>query len=139
MKFRYWTSVNLGAPPITQRADCVLRSIAYLCGMDYCDADAFLSAHGRDRGRGVSSYQLIKDCGYEINGYKFKKIECKGFPLWLFVSGHMEGNYLLRIKGHVFVLSDGVVIDYAKRPGVLLDWAMKVEAPANQLKLEDLI
>lgn len=139
MKFTYWHDVDIGRPPITQRADCTLTAIAFLCGMDYCEADRFLSGHGRDRGRGVSTIKVLNECNNEINGYKFTKIQHPPCQVWKFVKDHPTGSYLLRIRGHVLVLHHGTVYDYANHGNEILDWAMEVTHHKSDLTLEDLL
>jgi hypothetical protein len=127
-----------------EKRDCVPRALALLCGASYADALELTRLYGRKSNRGMNTYGMVSLPTFKFNGCTFREVDLTGkktFPMgravvtvpvrrWKtvgsFVKAHPKGRYLLRVKGHVLPVIDGVVTDWSFKPRRHLTWAFEV-------------
>ena len=108
--------------------DCTVRALACAKGISYDEAHAHMKAHGRVDGKGVWASTLCD--AYEAAGFKLTGIYGttqkarfmrRSFPNVKWHRGaslkkmlpHLsKGRYIVGMRGHVFAVVDGVVMDY---------------------------
>lgn len=104
-KFRY---VNLN-PNGEHRNDCVTRAISLASGLDYSEVRRKL----RYTSRLLDCMRLCWSCYSffitEVLGCR--QVNCDGLTVGEFADLHPIGIYLIRIKGHLTTLQDGVCYD----------------------------
>lgn len=103
------------ARPVHEKNDCVVRAYANATGTDYHAAHVRANNLGRRFGRGMSWEPLVEmyaPFGNPINTNQ---------TIADFVRTHSSGTYIARIKGHVFAVKNGVVMDTgAPRPRAIV-------------------
>lgn len=102
-----------GSPP-EERNDCTVRALAISTDQPYYECYMLLAKFGRRPNKGINIKKFFKNnkC---ILGYNFKKLSFrKPITLNKFVQKYPIGTYYVRIRGHVFVVKDGVAIDMFK-------------------------
>jgi len=115
-----------------ERHDCTVRALACAKGISYDEAHACMNAYGRESRRGVKNATLT--VAYESAGFKMAAIfgttkkarflkHChpdvpnfKGTTLKKLLPILGKGRYIVGIRGHVFAVVDGVVMDYGYLP-----------------------
>jgi len=99
-----------------QSNDCTVRAVAIAFGWKYDDAYDWLSAEGRECGRGFHIDEFLAERGARKMSFPAIKGQrrmnpaafCKQFP---------NGRYICRVAKHVFAVIDGVVHDsWEQRP-----------------------
>ena len=105
-KFRYWNENPQGE----HRNDCVTRAIKLVSGLPYSTI----------RKKLFHTKELLEcDSPYCPTCYSFLVQEvlggvpknCDGMTVGQFADRHPKGTYLIRIKGHLTTLQDGVCYD----------------------------
>lgn len=104
--------------------DCVCRAFALLTRGNYAEIEKWLiDKYGytpRKKTSGISISEIMFREGSEIFGTKFKQVfhkspKFKGLSLARFVSENPKGDFLMHVSCHVFVLSNGVILDTWKQ------------------------
>jgi hypothetical protein len=97
---------RLGYAP-NEKLDCTVRAVALAAGMPYAEAHALCKAHGRKDGHRMKNFvTFMKKTFPQVR----RAGDC-GITLGRWVTAHRHGIYLLRVRGHVVVVVDGVVLD----------------------------
>lgn len=139
----YWSQVKAEALEGAgwsnpEKNDCTVRAFAILCNATYEEALQLTQLHGRRKNKGLRTYEMIGQGNFKFNGYLFKEIPIPvretgrraGKKVWrtvgAFAKAHPRGRYLLRVKAHVLVLMDGVLVDYTAKPKRRLTWAFEI-------------
>jgi hypothetical protein len=107
--------------------DCVVRALQNATGFDYASVHAWAAQLGRSFGRGTKWHVV---CAL------FDKLGPRGVcqvNLDQFVTDHPSGTWVVGIRGHVFVLKDGVILDLGiPSPRSVVRWFWHV---TNEVKL----
>lgn len=112
--------------------DCTVRALACAKGISYDEAHAHMKAHGRVDRRGVQArplYDAYAAAGFELTGiygttnkarfmqYWFPNVKWhRGTSLKKLLPSLSKGRYIVGMRGHVFAVVDGVVMDYGYVP-----------------------
>lgn len=115
--------------------DCTVRALACAKGISYDEAHAHMKAHGRVERHGVmpnkikgiyeaAGFKLVSICGTTRNAMWLRGCfpEVKRLPgisLKKLLPSLSKGRYILGMRGHVFAVVDGVVMDYGYLPAKL--------------------
>lgn len=97
------------SPVKRTRADCTVRALAHVVGIDYAKAESIATEAGRRAGRGFQSAKLIAKAA--DHGFKFRKLRMGTRTLGKFLREHPQGAFYVRKAGHAFAVIDGVVSD----------------------------
>lgn len=102
---------NNGGSPPGEKNDCTVRALAIATNASYMKAYMILSSAGRKHNKGfIIEKFLKKNCIYL--GHCFRKLPFrKPITIRKFVQKYPKGVYYAKIRGHVFVVKDGVVHD----------------------------
>lgn len=102
---------NNGGSPPEEKNDCTVRALAIATSASYTKAYMLLCSAGRKHNRGfVIEKFLKKNCSYL--GHCFHKLPFrKPITVRKFILKYPKGTYYVKIRGHVFVVKDGVVHD----------------------------
>ncbi len=97
-----------------ERKDCVARAFAVAGCMEYADAIEILAKHGRKPKRGTAWTTLVNAIA-ELFPTAVMKAGNRVL-LSQFVREHPAGHFLVRVRGHLLAVCDGVVHDWAYHP-----------------------
>lgn len=115
--------------------DCTVRALACAKGISYNEAHAHMKAHGRVDRKGVLAGDL--DDAYTAAGFKLTAIygntkKARYMQRWFpnvrwypgtslkkLLPSLSKGRYIVGMRGHVFAVNDGVVMDYGYLPAKL--------------------
>ncbi len=103
--FRY---LNLNPLSLTEE-DCVTRAIALASGYGYAEIQDKLYYMSK-----LLECDRLCVCCYQhllTDVFKYPKIECRGLTVREFAEEYPEGTYLIRMNGHLSVLSNGLIYD----------------------------
>jgi hypothetical protein len=100
--------------PENERNDCTVRALSISTSQPYHDCYMLLASFGRKPNKGINIKNFFKN-NKAILGHIFKKMPFrKPITLYKFVRQYPLGTFYVRIRGHVFVVKDGVAIDMMK-------------------------
>jgi hypothetical protein len=91
--------------------DCVVRALALFLGRPYADMHALCKANGRKNGRACQTADMLFAAGY-----RRAPVCCSGTwtncpTVQKFIETHPTGRFFVQMRGHVFVVIDGVIHD----------------------------
>lgn len=87
-----------------EKLDCTVRAVALTRRMSYKAAHELMEAAGRKAGHRFEFAAFMEGQGWA------RLVAAKG-TIRRFVKEHPEGNYIVRIRGHVFALCGGIALD----------------------------
>lgn len=90
-----------------EKLDCTVRALALTRRIPYRQAYAILAKAGRKPRHKFAFIPWIRSQSYA----KELDFGCVAPTVRNFISSHPEGNYIVRIKGHVFALCGGIALD----------------------------
>lgn len=89
------------------RNDCTVRALANAFNTDYTTAHNFMASNGRRWNRRFkfsdAAYQAVDLIGQALEPTKWEAVSA-------FITGQ-GGSWVIRIRGHVFAVRDGVMYD----------------------------
>lgn len=101
--------------------DCVPFAIHKTCDSSYAKAHALCAGLGRIAGKGCNAHAIL-DGQKDFNGWNFRELPLarvmfftygpRMMTLHKFVKANPVGRFLVRTKGHLIAVVDGVVIDF---------------------------
>jgi len=97
-----------------QRGDCVVRTLALVCGYDYDTAYDLMAKAGRKCSNGMSNAQMKKWLDNSDKFVKFSFPAIKGekrMNLRNFADKYNTGNWFVSMAGHVLAVIEGKVMD----------------------------
>jgi hypothetical protein len=115
-----------------EKDDCVPRSIANATELPYHEAHAIAKSHGRKDGDTMCSTKVAKAltfAGFKFLGAFGTTLDSKvnqaihgvkahrGITLVKLLPYLHTGRYIVEVRGHVFAVVDGDMIDYGDIPG----------------------
>lgn len=106
---------NRGTRPAAfshEKHDCTVVALATCTGLPYDEVHAYLKSEGRIDGRVFASYTAYISAGMrevQFDGGHVRTYR-KSLGWWL-KSGLLPARCIVRIRGHVFAVIDGVVHD----------------------------
>lgn len=125
-----------------ERNDCCVRALANATGLDYLEAHVIAARYGRpDRSRMphrstvtmFDAYGTRQDLVEKARGHVIERPAYRGgsyvrvtkvgrVTLARFLAAYPRGTYVCHIRGHVFAVRDGVVLDNNEpKPRQLVD------------------
>lgn len=93
-----------------EKNDCTVVALAHMCDISYEKAYKYLELHGRKKEKGMFFERFISKMGYKLFNKKLIKMP-KFNTLNQFLEANLNGNYLVMVRGHVFVVKDGKIFD----------------------------
>jgi hypothetical protein len=107
IKFEY----NNAKSPSQEKNDCTVRALAIATNSSYHKCYDLLWRAGRKPNKGFHIKRFLKkSCSYM--GHSFLKLNFrKPITLRKFIMKYSSGIYYVRIRAHVFVVKDGIVLD----------------------------
>ena len=114
--------------PASESNDCTVRALANAYNMPYGLSHRIFSKAGREQGKGVKcsvTHATYTRLGFELIGiygdtvkakylsrYVVKIQRNKGITLKNIMPQLQQGRYIVGIRGHVFAVVDGQILDY---------------------------
>ena len=90
-----------------ERADCAVRALTDGTAMPYEQAHALFEDAGRKRSQRTKTKTTRK----VLREFGRKQILKYGVTIARFVRLHPEGRYIVRVRGHLLAITDGVPSD----------------------------
>lgn len=111
-----YTSVRGVSDRMGEHKDCAVIAVALTCKVSYEKAHAALKACGR-RDRSGTPFNVteaaVRKLGYKINRYKRMRQAGGSRYTPKTIGGRLrKGRYLCRVRGHIFAVVDGQVMDW---------------------------
>ena len=102
---------NNAGSPLKEKNDCTVRALAIATNSTYVKAYMVCCQAGRKHNRGFYIEKLLKkQCDHL--GHRFFKLPFrKPITVQKFMQKYSEGVYYVKIRGHVFVIKQGIVHD----------------------------
>ena len=88
-----------------EKLDCTVRATASCLGLSYVDAHARLKTLGRKDGRRFAFWKVTNQLNLNLRSDLSCMTLRKALPEM------KQGNFIVRVRGHVFAVIDGVIID----------------------------
>lgn len=103
---------RLGFAP-NEQLDCTVRAFALVSQISYRDAHVMMAKAGRKEGKRMADFAAFMKtwCGRICNTRYVRRAGDCGITLGRYVKDHPTGRYLLRVRGHVVAVVDGVALD----------------------------
>ena len=98
-------------PSYGEKNNCTVRAFQNAFGTSYEEAYQLLKAHGRKDGKGFLFNSLMYDLKGSYKGIPFKDHYNPRMTVGRFVNTFTSGIFILRYRGHVFAVIDGVIHD----------------------------
>lgn len=109
MNFHYTDGGRVDGGFETERRDCTVRALAAVTSISYAQAHEIFEQHGRRYGHRISFAAITHRT---IGGYHFMRLEHGRLTLNQFLKQVDSTNrYVIRTRGHVFAVINGVVHD----------------------------
>lgn len=128
-----------GGRPATlkRRVDCVVRALSLFSPWSYEQIENFLiKNHGytpEKSNSGIRIPELMGGKNFEMAEVKFNVVfnhNRPGLSVFRFIQLFPKGDFLIHMRGHVFVISDGIIFDTGNiPPGSHVFNAWRVEKP----------
>jgi|WetSurMetagenome_2_1015567.scaffolds.fasta_scaffold604026_2 hypothetical protein len=107
MKFKFDDGgMKLSKTPY-EKLDCTVRSLAIFFNTSYDEAHDLMSPYRKSRHRTKGRYQSL----FESLGLHCKIFIYPQKTVGQFLKENPRGNFMLRIKGHIFTVKDSVLHD----------------------------
>ena len=103
-----------GKGEIAERHDCTVRAVALIAAISYKEAHAILKKAGRKNGHTFKFISWVAGYGPIADRLKvFYTASAHNTHLTInqFVKTNPKGRYIVRTKGHVFAVIDGMIHD----------------------------
>lgn len=95
---------------LAEKLDCTVRVMAVLSGRPYLEAHSACKAFGRKNGHRFAVQNHLTGLAARL-GFTIARCGTRSGTVRRFIADHPTGCYLLRIRGHVFVVADGSIVD----------------------------
>lgn len=110
------------------RADCTVRALVAVTGLDYAVAETVGTAAGRKLGRGFRSASIVAQC--QRMGFKFRKLRfTRKRTLERFIREYPKGRYYVQMAHHAFAVIDGAASEAHLSLGVRVRAAWQLISP----------
>lgn len=106
MKYIEHDGGRLGFAP-NEKLDCTVRAVALASGIPYAEAHALCKAYGRKDGHKMKGFEFFMKTTFP----QVRRAGDCGITLGRWVAAHSQGTYLLKVRGHVVTVIDGVALD----------------------------
>lgn len=94
--------------------NCTVRAFHHAFGISYDEAYQLLKSHGRKDDKGFVFHMLMWKLKGSYNGIIYQEHPNPHMTVGTFVNTYKVGTYILRYRGHVFTVINGVVHDSFK-------------------------
>lgn len=101
-----------------ERNDCVVRTLSNASCLTYIEAYALAARFGRAKHHGMRTYAMnhmlgkaVRDEVPELSHLKVTYIQDRPKTVRQLIERYSTGTYFVSLNNHVFVLSDGKVLD----------------------------
>lgn len=98
---------------LKEKNDCAVRAVALACGVSYGVAHTALGMNGRNH-RGRTEDYIIFRTIHQL-GFTYRKIKVKSKTIRALEKElPAEGVFLVRVRGHILCIRDGMNPDWAQ-------------------------
>lgn len=105
-------------PFTKEKLDCTVRAVMTAAEIDYPAAHSLLAYAGRKYRHKMNSFKTFMNAS-PLGTYRVREMKVAATTLNQFIQDHGQGRYIVRKRGHVFAVIDGVVYDrFSQAPRV---------------------
>lgn len=108
-EYSYFQTSNYG-----EKKNCTVRAFHHAFGISYEEAYQVLKDAGRKHDHGFVFSSLVHKLGASYKGVPFMEHRNPHMTVGTFVNTYKVGTFILRYRGHVFAVINGVIHDCFK-------------------------
>ena len=109
-----WETVCKFSKELKESNDCAVKAVSIVTGVHYHDVHSLMMVKGRKhRGttKQVYTYQVLRQLGAQLTVVPFRSKTIRTLEREF---KHRPGTYLVWVRGHLFAMKDGEVLDWTK-------------------------